>query len=108
MAHFQLCRRCDKSYEAFTSKSRFCGAACRAGSGRDADREARRDAGRVLLLDTASAVLDRQLAIFDSDPDALRRADRALAAIDDRHDALFAEPPRRPHARRAVTEPVAA
>ena len=108
MAHIQACARCGVTYEAHTSKSRFCTGACRAQSGRDADRAARRDAGRVLLLDMASAVLDRQLAVINSDVGALRRADRQLAEIDDRHDALFADPPRRPHARRAVTGPFAA
>ena len=76
MAYLETCRRCDASYEAVRSDSRWCGNACRAAAGRE-DRRAR----VVTLLARQSATIRDGMARLDMD--AVRpELDRIAAELD--------------------------
>ena len=89
------CHSCADLYEAQRSTSRFCSNACRSSAGRTATLAALRIAASALLLDQTRAILDRQVAIYTGDIDALRDADRRRVSLDDRTAALFTPSPRR-------------
>ena len=102
MVRIDTCRLCGIAYEAHSTTSRFCSGAHRSQHGRDVELDRRRAEARSILLAMTEAVLARQLAVLNGDSAGLRAADRALVAVDDRHEVLFADPKRRTTTRWAA------
>ena len=102
MVRFYNCQLCGAAYEAYSTKSLFCSGAHRAQHSRDVALARRRVEAHSILLAMTEATLARQLAVINGDAAGLRAADRALVAVDDRHEVLFDDPVRRTTTRRAV------
>ena len=102
MVRVYNCQLCKAAYTAYSTKSRFCSGAHRSQHGRDVELDRRRAEAHSILLAMTEAVLARQLAVINGDHAGLRVADRALVAVDDRHEGLFADPKRRTTTRRAA------